>query len=90
MITLHRLGRPDAPVVLNCDLVATVEAMPDTVITLVTGARLIVDESPEQVIEAVMRWRAEIGRRTFGTPVVIDRTDVDAEIAAETPSLRPV
>lgn len=72
MITLHRLGRPDAPIVLNCDLIASIEATPDTVITLVTGARLIVDESPEQVVERVMVWRAEIGRRTFGTPKVIE------------------
>lgn len=72
MITLHRLGRPDAPIVLNCDLIASIEATPDTVITLVTGARLIVDESPERVVELVMQWRAEIGRRTFGAPKVIE------------------
>ena len=72
MITLHRLGRPDAPIVLNCDLIASIEATPDTVITLVTGARLIVDEAPEQVVDAVVDWRAEIGRRTFGTPLVIE------------------
>ena len=81
MITLHRLGQPDASLVLNCDLILTVESMPDTVITLATGARLIVSESPDQVVEAVMRWRAEIGRRTFGTPKVIatPKGDDDAD-----------
>ncbi len=72
MITLHRLGQSEASLVLNCDLVATVEANPDTVITLVTGARLVVSESPQQVIDAVMRWRAEIGRQTFGVPKLVE------------------
>ncbi|MBJ7470329.1 MAG: flagellar FlbD family protein [Solirubrobacteraceae bacterium] len=72
MISLHRLGHADASLVLNCDLVATVEANPDTVITLVTGDRLIVSESPQDVIDAVMRWRAEIGRQTFGVPKLVE------------------
>jgi flagellar protein FlbD len=73
MISLHRLGQPTKTLVLNCDLVLTVEANPDTVITLVTGARLIVDESPEQVVESIRRWRAEVGQRTFGVPKVVDK-----------------
>ena len=71
MITLHRLGQSEASLVLNCDLVATVEANPDTVITLVTGARLVVSETPQEVVDAVMHWRAEIGRHTFGTPKLL-------------------
>lgn len=73
MIKLHRLGQSEASLVLNCDLVATVEANPDTVITLVTGARIVVEESPERVVAAVLEWRADIGRHTFGTPRVVAR-----------------
>ncbi|MBO9533301.1 MAG: flagellar FlbD family protein [Solirubrobacteraceae bacterium] len=68
MITLHRLGRESSEVVLNADLICTVEAHPDTVLTLVTGARIVVEESPTEVIAAVLEWRAEIGRSTFIAP----------------------
>ena len=51
MITLHRLGHTTAePFHLNPDLIVTVEATPDTVITLTTGAKVVVAESPERVV----------------------------------------
>ena len=60
MITLHRLGHRDEPFMLNPDLVATVEAHPDTVITLTTHARLVVAESPAEDTAAIRDWRAGI------------------------------
>jgi flagellar protein FlbD len=60
MITLHRLGHRHEPFLLNPDLVATVEAHPDTVVTLTTGARFLVDESPEEITAEIRSWRAAI------------------------------
>ncbi len=60
MIVLHRLGRVRAPFHLNGDLILTVEACPDTVVTLTTGARIVVEESPAEVVEAVRDWHASI------------------------------
>src|SRR3954451_1164075 len=60
MIRLHRLAREAQPFHLNPHLVLTVEASPDTVVTLTTGSRLIVTESPEAVAEAVRVWRASV------------------------------
>ena len=60
MITLHRLGHLNEPFLLNPDLVVTVEAHPDTVITLTTHARFIVAESPAEVAAAIRDWRAGI------------------------------
>jgi flagellar protein FlbD len=60
MITLHRLGHRHEPFLLNPDLVATIEAHPDTVITLTTHARIVVCESPAEVTEEIRSWRAEI------------------------------
>ena len=57
MIQLHRLGRDPEPFVLNSDLIVTVEARPDTVVHLTTGASLVVSESPEEVVAAVRSWR---------------------------------
>jgi flagellar protein FlbD len=60
MITLHRLGHNDEPFDLNDDLIVTVEACPDTVISLATGAKIVVNESPDAVADAVRKWRASI------------------------------
>jgi flagellar protein FlbD len=60
MITLHRLGHRLEPFLLNPDLIATVEAHPDTVVTLTTHARLVVCETPAEVTAAIRSWRAEI------------------------------
>ena len=47
MIVLHRLAHEAEPFHLNPDLIVTVEACPDTVVTLATGARILVCEDPE-------------------------------------------
>jgi uncharacterized protein YlzI (FlbEa/FlbD family) len=60
MITLHRLGIRSEELQLNPDLITTVEAHPDTVITLATGAKVVVCEAPDEIAEAVREWRAGI------------------------------
>ncbi len=64
MLLLHRLGR-SAPFHLNGDLIATIEACPDTVVTLTTGARIVVQESPDEVAEAVRAWHVGITTRAL-------------------------
>ncbi len=60
MIRLHRLGPRREPIHLNPDLFLLVEAHPDTVVTLTTGTKHLVAESPEQVVDAVRAWRASV------------------------------
>jgi flagellar protein FlbD len=60
MIRLHKLGHEPHPFHLNPDLILTVEANPDTVVTLTKGSRLLVTESPDAVAEAVRSWRASV------------------------------
>ena len=48
MISVTRLN--GKPFVLNADLIRTVDATPDTTITLVNGDRVIVKESPNEVV----------------------------------------
>ncbi len=57
MIHLSRLN--GKPFVVNADLIKFVEAVPDTILTLTTGERIFVKESPEEVISRVV----EFGRR---------------------------
>jgi uncharacterized protein YlzI (FlbEa/FlbD family) len=60
MITLHRLGHADESFQLNPDLIVTVEATPDTVVTLATTAKVVVAESPDEVVAAVRTWRVGV------------------------------
>jgi flagellar protein FlbD len=60
MITLHRLGIRSEELHLNPDLITTIEAHPDTVITLATGSKVVVSEPPDEIAEAVREWRAGI------------------------------
>ncbi len=45
---------------LNNDLIETVEEMPDTVITLTTGKKIIVKESRQEVKNLVKLFKKEI------------------------------
>jgi flagellar protein FlbD len=47
-------------IVVNADLVETVESTPDTVITLVDGKKYVVHEGPQEVIDRVCTFRATI------------------------------
>jgi flagellar protein FlbD len=60
VIVLHRLGHQTEPFHLNPDMILTVEAMPDTVITLTSGAKIVVGESPAHVADAVRAWRTSL------------------------------
>ncbi len=57
---LHRLGHQTEPFYLTPDLIVTVEASPDTVITLTTGAKLVVLESPEEIVGLVQGSRVNV------------------------------
>ena len=62
MIPIHRLTHPNAPTLLNADQIQTVESTPDTVIALVGGAKLVVMETPAEIVGLVREWRASIAR----------------------------
>jgi flagellar protein FlbD len=58
MIQLSRLN--GIPIVLNSDLIKTAESSPDTMITLISGEKLIVRESCEDITERVLEYRARL------------------------------
>lgn len=49
-------------IVLNSDLIETIESTPDTVITLVDGTRYLVSESPQEVVARIGRYRSALLR----------------------------
>lgn len=58
MISLTRLN--DSALVVNSELIEFIEAMPDTIITLTTGQKILVKESVEEIIEMVKQYKRDI------------------------------
>ncbi|MEM9035318.1 MAG: flagellar FlbD family protein [Actinomycetota bacterium] len=75
MILVHRLK--GEPLFVNSDLIETIEATPDTVISLADGRKIVVSEAPDEVVDAARRYRAS----------VIVATDELRELAGHTADL---
>ena len=58
MILLTRFDKRQ--LALNCDLIESIDARPDTTIRLVNGQSLVVRESVEDVVERIRSWRASL------------------------------
>ena len=58
MIRLTRLNGSNY--VLNCELIETVEATPDTVITTVDGKKYVCSENVDEVISRVVEYKKRI------------------------------
>lgn len=58
MIRLTRLN--NQPLAVNSDLIKFVEQAPDTMLTLVTGEKLVVRETAQQVLDRIVEFRRSI------------------------------
>jgi len=58
MILVHRLR--GEPLYVNSDLIESVEASPDTVLTLVDGRRIFVEEPPTTIVDRFVGFRASL------------------------------
>ena len=65
LIQLTRLNNQHLTV--NSDLIKFVEQAPDTVITLVSGEKIVVRESAEEVLKRVIQFRRSVAERTVPT-----------------------
>ncbi len=63
MIQLTRLNGNRLDV--NCDLIKYAEANPDTVLTLITGEKLVVHESCDEVSDRTRIYRADVLREAW-------------------------
>jgi len=66
MIELTRLN--NQPLIVNSDLIKFVERAPDTVLTLVSGEKVIVRESSSEVLEKIVTFRRSILSEVKFTP----------------------
>ncbi|HEY1271068.1 MAG TPA: flagellar FlbD family protein [Terriglobales bacterium] len=58
MIQLTRLN--NQPLAVNSDLIKFVEQAPDTVITLVTGEKIVVRENPAEILDRIVEFRRAV------------------------------
>jgi flagellar protein FlbD len=58
MIQLTRLN--NQPLAVNSDLIKFVEQAPDTVITLITGEKIVVCESAEEILSRIVQFRRSV------------------------------
>ena len=65
MITLHKLNGSE--VVVNAELIETLEPGPQTTVCLATGNRLLVTESAEHITALVLAYRQAVA--ATGKPV---------------------
>jgi flagellar protein FlbD len=67
MIALTRIN--GSPLVLNSDLIEQIESLPDTIIRLTNGHRVVVRETPDDVVARVVAFQRRVnGTRDAGTP----------------------
>jgi flagellar protein FlbD len=72
MIKVTRID--STKLVINSDLIETVEAIPETMICLTTGKKIMVKETVDEVIEGVVAFR----NKAFNGPVIGNKEEEDA------------
>lgn len=58
LILVHRLR--GEPMVLNADLIESIEATPDTIITMVDGRKVVVSDGTDAIVDRIRMFRAQI------------------------------
>jgi flagellar protein FlbD len=58
MIVVTRLNH--TPIVVNPDLIVFIEETPDTIITLASGEKLVIEEKVGEVIKRVIEFKRSI------------------------------
>ena len=59
----------DKQITVNAELIETVDEVPDTVITLTTGKKIIVKESRQKVKSLVKSYKRDILNRLFNEDI---------------------
>ena len=63
MITLTRLD--GSPLLLNVDLILSIERTPDTLVSLTTGDTVLARETPEEIVDRMTRYKRDLLRASL-------------------------
>jgi flagellar protein FlbD len=61
MILVKKLNRQE--IVVNCELIQTIEFSPHAIISLTSGEKIIAAEGPDEIIRKVVDYKRAIGCR---------------------------
>jgi flagellar protein FlbD len=50
-------------IVVNCELIESIEGGPDTVVTLTTGSKIVVQDRPAEIVRKVIEYRRAVNRQ---------------------------
>ena len=67
MIKVNRLNGSELWV--NAEMIEFVEATPDTVVSLISHAKIVVSQRPQEVVDAVVAYRRRILHQS---PVILE------------------
>jgi flagellar protein FlbD len=62
MITVKKINGEE--IIVNCDLIETIEFSHHAVLSLTTGAKIIVDETKDEIIRKVIQYKRSIYSRS--------------------------
>jgi flagellar protein FlbD len=84
MIKLHRLNGQD--VVINAELIESIDCVPDTVINLYTNNRFVVKESMDEVYALIMQYK-----KAIYTPTVesFNKSSILNDLKGKKPDVQP-
>ena len=60
MINITRINGSD--LTINSELIETIEATPDTTITMTTGKRIIARDSIDDIIKKIIAFKGQVGQ----------------------------
>ncbi len=63
MIKVTRLNSSE--LVINCDMIEFVEAIPETMISLITGKKIIISEDVDEIINRVAEFKSKAGNPVY-------------------------
>ncbi len=66
MVSVTRLD--GSVIMLNVDLIVTIERTPDTLVWLTTGDRVFLRETPEEIVDRITQYKRKL---THMTPSVV-------------------
>ena len=61
MIVVEKINGQE--IIVNCDLIQTIEFSPHAVMSLTTGEKIIVDETRDDILEKVIEYKRAVQRR---------------------------
>lgn len=68
MIKVTRIN--GAELLLNAELIQTIESTPDTLITLIDGRKLMVNENVDEVVRRIITYRRKVNLPELTDPLI--------------------